>query len=208
MLEFLIPTLAISTLTGFIGGQKTPRDEVTAQILRQLDSILPYFNRNIKGEVTSLVDAYKSNIDKSLALAKTQAGTTLAEAFGSLGVPSGQPSASMYVSEMAPLEAKALESKSQIDMWGAEYLKSYEMQQLQGLLNLLGIKSQLSSQAPDMTPMQAGLLSALSGFRLATSGAGNLYDIFLKAFSEENNLNKNNKSNKSNKPNIYDWEVG
>lgn len=172
-----------STLGGLLGASESPQDEAARYALDKIREYLPYFQQTpfSKGEVFSLANTYKRGVDTSVSIAKNKVATTLAESLGAVGVPAGQPRSSMYVSEIAPLESKALESKTNIDMWAAEFWKNIDADTKNRVINALGLLTGATSSMPDMTSGQRFFTSFLNALNLSATGLGNLVSGFNKA---------------------------
>lgn len=178
----LIPGIGgiASALIGLIGAQDSPQDEATKYIMEQLKAYLPTAGKTSysKGEVGGLVDSFKQSIDTSTDIAKTGIATSLAEGMGAAGVPQGQPQGSMYVSELAPLEAGAVKEKAGVDKWGAEFWASLDEAAKNRVLSALGAGGGIASNMSGMTGGQKGLATFLQAINLLSTGGGNIAKMF------------------------------
>ena len=101
----------------------SPQDEATKYALSKIKDLMPQLQSTpySQDEISNLAETFKNSIGLGTDVAKTKIGTTLSESMGAAGVPKGQPSASMYVSELSPLDATAITEKSNVDKWGANF---------------------------------------------------------------------------------------
>ena len=198
--EIMLGIGGLSSLMGLLGLDKSPRDKELERIRHMIESYMPWIRSTpySKSEVSNLVSDYKKAIDTSVGLYKSSLGSSLFESMGAAGVPAGQPSASMYVSEMAPLLAKGVEQKSNVDKWGAEFYANMEAKAKDSLLSLLSNLSALAPYQSGLSSGQSFMGSFLNAFNLLSSGAGNLANLYkslnMKDIDIESIFSKSNKS--------------
>lgn len=170
----------LSILGGFFGAGDSPQDEATKMAMEKINAALPWLQSTpySKGEVSGLVSDYKQNIDVATNIAEGSMGATLAEGMGAAGVPKGQPQGSMYVSEIAPLEAGAVKEKAGMDKWGAEFFASMDEQTKANYMNALQVLTGGALAQPGMTGTQRGIATGLNIFDLFGKGAGNLASMY------------------------------
>lgn len=170
----------LSGLMGLLGMGDSPQDEASKYALEQLKAMMPSLQQTAysKDEIGGLVDSFKRSVGISTDIAKTKMGTSLAEGMGAAGVPQGQPSASMYVSELAPLDANAVSQKAGIDKWGAEFWASLDSDAKNRTLQALNSLAGVSGMQSDLTGGQKGVITFLQAFDLLSKGGGNLADMF------------------------------
>jgi len=98
----------LSLLTSIFGSQDSPRDRAVEELLKRLDRELEYLRTPsyTKGEVEGKVGEMKQTVRGAANVAATTTGTSLAEAFGAGGTPSGQPKGEIYTAALAPTIAQ------------------------------------------------------------------------------------------------------
>ena len=170
----------VSILGGLFGAGDSPQDEATKMAMEKITAALPWLQSTpySKGEVSNLVSDYKGNIDTATNIAEGSIGATLAEGMGAAGVPKGQPQGSMYVSEIAPLEAGAVREKAGMDKWGAEFFAGMDAQTKQNYINSLNVLMGGATSQPAMTSTQKGIATGLNIFDIFGKGAGNLANMY------------------------------
>lgn len=170
----------LSSLFGLFGSEESPRDELVMQIMEDFRREMPNLSEPTftESEVEGRVDKIKAGVDTSIDIAKTKTGVSLAEGLGAAGVPKGHPSSSMFVAENAPLDAKGVETKAGLDKYAMDFIAKLDSDSKQRILDAYRVLLAGSSQAPDQTSLQKGLISGLSALDLFTTGAGNLSSLF------------------------------
>lgn len=167
-------------LGGLFGSADSPRDEAIARAMEELRAIIPELGETAftRGEVESQISGFKRDIDVSTDISKGAVGTSLAEGLPAAGVPRGQPSSSIFVSENAPLDAGAVESKSRLDQFGLEFISNMDESAKNRLLQAYAALIGVSGAQPQQTGAQRGIISGLNFFDIFSTGAGNLADLF------------------------------
>ena len=180
LLEILGGISGLSGILGIIGAGNSPKDEMVAQIMEKLNANLDKLGQPsfTKDEVGNLVTNIKKGIDITTDVSKTKIGSSLAESMGAAGVPGGQAKASMYVSELAPLDAAATQAKAGADQWGGEFWANLDAnaknRMIQAFATAFGGANMMQSQ----TGLQRGISTGLGAFDLFGKGAGNLAEMW------------------------------
>ncbi len=176
----LLSLLSGSLFGGIFGAQDSPRDEAIARAMEELKAAIPGLGETSfsAGEVESKIGGFKEAVDVSTDISKGAVGTSLAEGLPTAGVPRGQPSSSIFVSENAPLDAGAVSTKANLDKFGLEFIKNMDENAKNRLLQAYSALIGVSGAQPGQTPGQKGILSGLNFLDIFSTGAGNLASLF------------------------------
>ena len=172
--------LILSILGGVLSSEDSPYDEATRFALEQLAGRLdaigasPYSKADVEGKVGEMKQTGRGAAD----VASGKIGASIAESLSAGGAPKGEPSASIYVSELAPVIARGEEMAVESEKFGMNFLQTMDDASKRRLLTALGMLSGTSGMQPGMTPGQEGAAGFLQVLNLLTTGAGNFAQMY------------------------------
>lgn len=176
-------SLGVSILSGLLGGGlfggKSPRDKALEDLQRRLTTYFPLLAKPsfTKEELASEISKMKQLASMSTDRLKTGYATNISEMMSAMGVPTGQPKASMYVSEMSPLDAALLKEQGTLDRFGVEMWNQIDAQTKDSILKALGLYSTAASEMSTSTSAQNSLLGFLSMMNLGSQAMKNIYSL-------------------------------
>ena len=176
----LIAALAGSgALGGFLSMGDSPQDEATKQALANLKKYMDTLQTPAysKGEIESQGQQMQDRAGGAANIAAGAIGSSLSEGLAAGGVPQGQPSASIYTSELAPVIAQGERDKNNIQQQTMELWANLDNTAKARLLSALGLEGQLAGQLPDMNDPQKFLSGFLNTSNIAATGYGNIAQL-------------------------------
>jgi len=175
-IELLMSLLGFGGLGSIFGGQDSPRDEAIRYALEQLKKQMPNLQTMpySKGEVEGRVGGMQQTLRGAANVAAGQIGSSLAESLPAAGVPKGQPSGSIYTSELAPVIAEGERGAVGAEQWGMDFFAKMDADTKNRIINSLGVLTGAAGQQPEMTGGQKGFASFLQAMNLFASAFGNL----------------------------------
>jgi len=179
--------LLSSILGGIFGSGGGPGDKASEYAMQELMAKIDAgtFGKTLfsQNELDTRINAQKNIARGSADVAAGRIGSLLAEKFGATGTPEGQPRASMFVSELAPVIAQGERDAIGIDQFGMNIAENQfqnaQSLQLKALLGAL----QGSQVLPAMSDTQRGIASGLQMMNLLASAFGNV----AKGYKDFNN---------------------
>lgn len=180
--EVLIPLLGslLGGLGGIFGG--SDKDKNLSKILQQLQSMIPELGKGAfsNEQLLSYATNAKKNITQSGDIAAAGLAPSISERSMAAGVPEGQPSNSMYVSEIAPVKAQAMQAGEQTFLDFLTKIEGMDAQRKSNVLQALGMSANVASGKDDMNWFGKGLSGALQGGNLGFTMLGNMgqYDYW------------------------------
>lgn len=181
-IETLIPL--IGSVLGGLGGifGDNDKNEDLTKLIGQIQKMIPdLLNGNMSTEqLLQYATEAKKNIKASGDIAAAGLAPAISERNMSAGVPEGQPSTSMYVSELAPVKANAIQSGEQTFLDFLGKIEQLDAQRKTSALQALGMSLNATTAKDDMNWFGKGLSGALQGGNLGFTMLGNLgqYDYW------------------------------
>lgn len=181
-IETLIPLLGsvIGGLGGIFGGGEG--NNKMTDIISQIQKMIPNLMKGTfsTDQLLQYATNAKKNIQTSGDIAAAGLAPSISERSMAAGVPEGQPSNSMYVSELAPIKAQGIQTGEQTFLDFLSKIESMDAQRKNSALQALGMSLGGASNLEDSNWFGKGLSGALQGGNLGFSMLGNLgqYDYW------------------------------
>lgn len=173
--ELLIPLLG--SVLGGLGGifGDSSKDKDLSKMLLKLQSMIPELQKGAftNEQLLSYATNAKKNITQSGDIAAAGIASSISERSMASGVPEGQPSNSMYVSEIAPVKAQAIQSGERTFLDFISQIEMMDAQKKSNVLQALGLSSNITSSKDDMNWFGKGLSGILQGGNLGMTALGN-----------------------------------
>ena len=175
--ELLIPLLGsvIGGLGGLFGGSGDKNDKLL-EIIDKIQSMVPELSKGVFGSEQLL--NYAQQARKGMATAGDVAAAGIAPSVSernlAAGVPEGQPSTSMYVSEVAPVKAKGIMAGQQTFLDFLSQIEQLDAERKATALKALGMSLAGTQGMSDTNDFGRALGGALQGGNLGFSLLGNL----------------------------------
>ena len=175
-IEALLTIFGMGGLSSIFGSKDSPRDEAIAYALDRIKKEMPWLKQlpYSKGEVEGKVDEMSQTARGAANVAAGQIGASLAESLPAAGVPKGQPSGSIYTSEMAPVIAQGERDAIGVEQWGMDLFSKMDSESKNRIISSLGLLTGTAGQQPDMTKDQKAIATFLQSINLFSSAYGNL----------------------------------
>jgi len=184
---------AISSLLslggGLLGSKSSPQEDYYKQMSDMAKGYMPYLSSTAfsKSDLDNIVKSISGMYRGAANVSAGAVGASLGERLNASGVPNGQPSASMYVSELAPIIAQGEQGAAGATQWGTNLFADLDAQAKSRTLNALKIMGDFGIGMPTQTSGQRGLMSGLSSLDLLMKGYGN----FAQAYKDFNTKDTN-----------------
>lgn len=175
-----LPLMALLSLGGSglmsLFSGESPRDKGFEEMLKMVKENMAVLKSTpyTKAELEGIVEGMKTKLTGAASVGAGAAGNKIAESLGAAGTPQGQPSGSMYVSEVAPTIAQGQFLSTEADKFGVEAFSKMDANSKQMLLQALGLMGGGAQGLPDMTSGEKSMATLLQSFDLFTKGFGNL----------------------------------
>ncbi|MFA4916917.1 MAG: hypothetical protein WC974_09670 [Thermoplasmata archaeon] len=172
---------------GILGSQSSPQEDYFKNMSKTISDYMPYLSSSAfsKSDIDNIVKSISAMYRGSANVAAGGIGASLGESLNASGVPKGQPSASMYVSELAPVIAEGEKGAASAAQWGSDFFANLDAQAKQRVMSALGMMSSLGQGYSDQTGGQKGLMSGISSFNMLTSGFGNIAKMWKDINTQE-----------------------
>lgn len=175
MVEWLIPLAGslIGGLGSLFGGSDKNKD--LDKILKQLESMLPDLQKGAftKDELMGIGEQQKQNFATSGDVAAAGLAPSISERNMAGGVPEGQPSNSMYVSELAPVKAQGIQMGEQNFTNILQLIEQMDSQGKARALSALSTQLNAVGGKDDMNDFGKTLSGILQGGNLGMTALGN-----------------------------------
>lgn len=175
MVELLVPLAA--SLIGGLGSLfgSNDKDNKLNDLLKQLQSMMPELQKGAftKDELLQYGNDAKKAYATSGDVAAAGLAPSISERNMSAGVPEGQPSNSMYVSELAPIKAQGIQMGEQNFTNILQLIEQMDSQSKSRALSALTTQLGSINSQDDMNTFGKTLSGVLQGGNLGMTALGN-----------------------------------
>lgn len=176
MVEWLVPLAG--SLIGGIGSLfgDDGKNKKLDSVLKQLQSMLPELSKGAfsKDELLKYGENAKNAFATSGDIAAAGLAPSISERNMAMGVPEGQPSTSMYISELAPIKAQGMQMGEQNFTNILQLIESMDSQSKARALSALSTQIGAIGNQDDMNAFGRTLSGMLQGGNLGMTALGNL----------------------------------